>query len=160
VTPPAPRPPAERTTVLLDADTVAGWRRTAPSLAQLHAAVRDLRREHPDVTVAVVADPSLKWALPDEEQAAFEEDIVGRAVVCAPAGTRDGTNAWLAAVAEAATAHADRVVVVTDRALPAQPIARLSRVGERFSFDLAGATPLSPGAVPSSGSSRRRRGRH
>ncbi len=150
MTPPAPRPPAERTTVLLDADTVAGWRRTAPSLAQLH----------PDVTVAVVADPSLKWALPDEEQAAFEEDIVGRAVVCAPAGTRDGTNAWLTAVAEAATAHADRVVVVTDRALPYLPIARLSRVGERFSFDLAGATPLSPGVVPSSESSRRRRGRH
>ncbi len=150
-------PPA--TTVLLDADTVAGWRRTAPSLAQLHAAVEDLRREHPDVTIAVVADPSLKWALPDDEQAAFEDDIVSRSVVCAPAGTRDGTNAWLAAVAEAAAVRADRVVVITDRALPGLPIVRLTRVGDRFSFDLAGAAPLSRDVVPGSGSSRRRRGR-
>ena len=88
------------TVVLLDADTVAGWRRATPSLQQLHAAVADLRRQHPSVTVAVVADPSIKWALPEAEQDAFEKDIVTRAVVCAPAGTRDGTHGWLVAVAE------------------------------------------------------------
>ena len=140
--------------MLLDADTVAGWRRVAPSLGQLHDAIDDLRREHPDVTVAVVADPAIKWALPDSDQEAFDHDIVTGAVVCAPAGTKDGTNAWLAAVAERAGRDADRVVVVTDRALPDLPIVRLRRVEERFSFDLDGAAP-----VQSTGASSHRRRR-
>ncbi len=149
----------QATTVLLDADTVAGWRRTAPSLDQLHQAIDDLAHEHPDATVAVVADPSLKWALSAADQERFEDDIVSRTVVCAPAGTRDGHDAWIAAVARAAGDDGRRVVVVTDRALADLPIARLRRVGERFSFDLAGAAPISREAVRDSGSSRRRRGR-
>ncbi|MFM7509632.1 MAG: hypothetical protein ACKO5A_08800 [Actinomycetota bacterium] len=147
------------TTVLLDADTVAGWRRSTPSLEQLHSAIEDLRRQHPDVEVAVVADPSLKWALPSVEQQRFEDDIVSRTVVCAPAGTRDGHGAWIAAVAAAAGAGGRRVVVVTDRAVPDLPIARLGRNGDRFNFDLAGAAPLSPDAIRGSGSSRHHRGR-
>ncbi len=147
------------TTVLLDADTVAGWRRPSPSIDQLHQAVEDLVREHPGVDVAVVADPSLKWALSETDQERFEEDIVRRAVVCAPAGTRDGHDAWIAAVALAAGSDGRRVVVVTDRALADLPIARLRRVGDRFSFDLDGASPVSAGAARGSGSSRRRRGR-
>lgn len=128
-----------RTVVLLDADTVAGWRRPKPSLDQLHRAIRDLRDQHPDVTVAVVADASIKWALPTQEQAAFETDIVTRAVVCAPAGTRDGTYGWMLAVVERARRDADRVLVVTDRALGGVPVVRLSQADGRFRFDLEGA---------------------
>jgi hypothetical protein len=142
------------TVVLLDADTVAGWRRAAPSLGQLHAAVRDLHAQHPGVTVAVVADPSIKWALPQAEQDAFEHDIVTRAVVCAPAGTRDGTHGWLVAVAERARRHAERVLVVTDRAIGGLPIVRLTMVDGHFRFDLEGASTVE---TPSAPTHRRRR---
>jgi hypothetical protein len=143
-----------RTVVLLDADTVAGWRLPAPSLTQLHRAAEDLRRAHPDVAVAVVADPALKWALPEADQDAFERDIVSRAVVCAPAGTRDGTHGWMAAVAEAARANGDRVLVVTDRAIGGVPVVRLTRRDETFCFDLDGAAEVQ-GRPPAP----RRRGR-
>ena len=145
------------TVVLLDADTVAGWRRAAPSLVQLHNAVADLRRQHPDVVVAVVADASIKWALPAEEQAAFEHDIVTRAVVCAPAGTREGTYGWLQAVAQRARRDADRVLAVTDRALGGVPVVRLTQVEGHFRFDLAGAKEVE--GRPSQPHRRRRTGR-
>jgi len=128
------------TVVLLDADTVAGWRRPTPSLAQLHRAIDDLRTQHPSVTVAVVADASIKWALPAEEQAAFETDIVTRTVVCAPAGTRDGTYGWMLAVVERARQDADQVLVVTDRAIAGVPVVRLTQVDGHFRFGLDGAT--------------------
>jgi len=137
------------TVVLLDADTVAGWRRAAPSLAQLHGAIADLHTQHPDVVVAVVADASIKWALPAAEQPAFEQDIVTRTVVCAPAGTRDGTYGWLLAVADRARQDADRVLAVTDRAVTGLPVVRLTMLDGHFRFDLAGAKvvdvrPLQP----------------
>ncbi len=137
------------TVVLLDADTVAGWRRAAPSLEQLHRAIGDLRAQHPHVTVAVVADASIKWALPSSEQAAFERDIVTRTVVCAPAGTRDGSYGWMLAVVEKARRDADRVVAITDRALSGVPVVRLTQIDGHFRFDLDGAavvdvTPTSP----------------
>lgn len=142
--------------VLLDADTVAGWRRPAPSLAQLHSAVRDLRAQHPDVAVAVVADPSIKWALPADEQDAFESDIVSRNVVCAPAGTRDGTHGWVQAVAERVRSDGDRVLIVTDRAIPGVPVVRLRNVEGHFAFDLDGAAEVEGRAGPTY---RRRRAR-
>ena len=46
-----------------------------------------------------------------------------RAVVCAPAGTRDGTYGWMLAVVERARRDAGRVLVVTDRALGGNPCA-------------------------------------
>ncbi len=144
------------TVVLLDADTVAGWRRVAPSLGQLHHAIADLRSQHPDVTVAVVADASIKWALPADEQPAFEQDIVTRAVVCAPAGTRDGTYGWMLAVVERARRDAGRVLVVTDRALGGVPVVRLTHAEGHFRFDLDGATVRD--VTPSN--PHRRRGRH
>ena len=125
---------------MTDADTVAGWRRVAPSLGQLHHAIADLRSQHPDVTVAVVADASIKWALPADEQPAFEQDIVTRAVVCAPAGTRDGTYGWMLAVVERARRDAERVLVVTDRALGGVSVVRLTHAEGHFRFDLDGAT--------------------
>ena len=46
------------TLLLLDANTLAGWRRPSPSLAQLHHAVLHLERARPDDRVAVIADPA------------------------------------------------------------------------------------------------------
>ena len=143
------------TVVLLDADTVAGWRRIAPSLEQLHRAIGDLRTQHPEVTIAVVADASIKWALPSQEQAAFEHDIVTRAVVCAPAGTRDGTYGWMLAVVDRARRDAERVLAVTDRALTGVPVVRLTQVDGHFRFDLDGASVVD--VKP--GNPHRRRGR-
>lgn len=131
-----------RTVVLLDADTVAGWRRPKPSLEQLHRAISDMRTQHPDVVVAVLADASIKWALPPEEQPAFETDIVTRAVVCAPAGTKDGTYGWLLAVVERARRDSERVLAVTDRALSGVPVVRLTQVDGHFRFDLDGAATV------------------
>ena len=128
--------------VLLDADTVAGWRRPKPSLEQLHRAISDMRTQHPDVVVAVLADASIKWALPPEEQPAFETDIVTRAVVCAPAGTKDGTYGWILAVVERARRDSERVLAVTDRALSGVPVVRLTQVDGHFRFDLDGAATV------------------
>lgn len=130
------------TVVLLDADTVAGWRRSSPSLDQLRRATADLTREHPDVSVAVVADPSIKWALADEEQDDFEQAIVDRSVVCAPAGTTEGTDGWVSAIVAKVRANGDDPVLVTDRAVPGVPVARLSHPDDRFHFDLAAATEI------------------
>jgi hypothetical protein len=148
----------QRTVVLVDADTVAGWRLPVPSLSQLHRAVDDLRNQHPDATVAVVADASIKWALPDAEQADFENDVVTRSVVCAPAGTRDGAHGWLLAVVERARRDAPRVLAVTDRAVSGVPVVRLTKVDGHFSFDLDGAKAVT-GHAPSQGQRRRRTGR-
>jgi len=136
------------TLVLLDADTVAGWRRARPSLSQLTQATADLVNQHPGVKVAVVADPSIKWALADDEQDAFEEAIVDRSVVCAPAGTSNGADGWVAAIVDRARRNGENVVIVTDRAVTGVPVARLGRTGTTFSFDLAGAREIEARAAP------------
>lgn len=110
---------------MLDADTLAGWRRPAPSLAQLHHALLHLERAQPDARVAVIADPSLKFALGPEEQPRFEADIVGGVLTCTPAGAVDGTHGFLAAVAARATALGWDVLAVSDRAVPGVPLGRL-----------------------------------
>jgi hypothetical protein len=113
------------TLLLLDADTLAGWRRSSPSLAQLHHALLHVERARPDDSVAVIADPSLKFALTVEEQTRFEADIVGGVLVCTPAGAVEGTNGFIAAVAGRATAQGWDVLAVSDRAVPGVPLARL-----------------------------------
>lgn len=115
------------TLLLLDADTLAGWRRSSPSLAQLHHAVLHLERARPDDRVAVVADPSLKFALARDEQSRFEADIVGGVLVCTPAGAVDGTHGFLAAVARIASERGWDVLAVSDRAVTGVPLARLHR---------------------------------
>jgi hypothetical protein len=111
--------------LLLDADTLAGWRRPSPSLAQLHHAVLHLERARPDDRVAVIADPSLKFALTADEQSRFEADIVGGVLVCTPAGAVDGTHGFIAAVAERAAEQGWDVLAVSDKAVPGVPLARL-----------------------------------
>ena len=113
------------TLLLLDADTLAGWRRPAPSLAQLHHAVLHLERARPDDRVAVIADPSLKFALGPEEQPRFEADIVGGVLTCTPAGAVEGTHGFLAAVAARAAEQGWDVLAVSDKAVPGVPLGRL-----------------------------------
>jgi len=113
------------TLLLLDADTLAGWRRAAPSLAQLHHALLHLERSRPDDAVAVIADPSMKWSLAADEQGRFDADIVSGVLVCTPAGAVDGTHGFLAAVAAKASAAGWDVLAVSDRAVAGVPLGRL-----------------------------------
>lgn len=150
------------TLLLLDADTLAGWRRVAPSLAQLHHAVLHLERSRPEDRVAVIADPSLKFSLNSDEQSRFEADIVGGVLVCTPAGAVDGTNGFLAAVAHQATAAGWDVLAVSDRAVPGVPLARLQRDDAgRWSIEPTGtldAARVQAAAAAQRGGGRRRRG--
>jgi hypothetical protein len=150
------------TLLLLDADTLAGWRRVAPSLAQLHHAVLHLERARPDDRVAIIADPSLKFSLSSDEQTRFEADIVGGVLVCTPAGAVDGTNGFLAAVAGRATAAGWDVLAVSDRAVPGVPLARLQRDDAgRWSVEPTGTLDASRVQAATSGTQRggrRRRG--
>jgi hypothetical protein len=111
--------------LLLDADTLAGWRRPSPSLAQLHHVLLHLERARPDDRVAVIADPSLKFSLAQDEQPRFEADIVGGVLTCTPAGAVDGTHGFLAAVAGKAAEQGWDVLAVSDKAVPGVPLARL-----------------------------------
>ncbi len=137
--------------MIVDADTVAGWRRARPSLAQLWQAVDDLRALHPDADVAVVADPSLRWALGTEEQAAIEEDVRSGRMLYAPAGCSGGHVGFLAEVVRRAERQGRTPVVVTDQHLPGIMLCRVSRDGERWIFDVTGseagvvAPPRPPG---------------
>lgn len=125
--------------ILVDADTVAGWRRVTPSFAQLAEAVADLRRQEPDATVAIVGDPALKWALPADDQKLLDEEINHQRIVLAPAGTKNGHVGFIAEAARRALSLGLRPVVVTDRAVPDCPIARLRKDGTTWCFDLDNA---------------------
>ena len=142
------------TLLLLDADTLAGWRRTAPSLAQLHQAVLHLERTRPDDQVAVIADPSLKWALGREEQDRFDADIVGGVLVCTPAGAVDGTHGFLAAVAERARQEGLDVLAVSDRAVADVPLARL-RCDEAGRWTVEASGSVDADRVRQAGSAKR-----
>ncbi|MDP1820065.1 MAG: hypothetical protein Q8K58_09280 [Acidimicrobiales bacterium] len=154
---------ADRNLVLVDAGMVAGFRRPAPSLAQLHQALVHLHRQHPDALVAVVADPSLKWDLGKADEPLFEGDIIAGAVVCAPAGALDGTVGFLTRAAERGIADGHNVVVFTDRALAGVALGRLRNDGGRWLWDLDATRTLDaddPAAsAPSGGPRRRRRSR-
>ena len=125
--------------VIVDADTVAGWRRPTPSLAQLEAAVADLRRQAPQVTVAIVGDPALKWALSDVDRELLDEQIRHHQIVLAPAGSEDGHVGFIARAAERAMTLGLEPVAITDRAVPGCPVARMRRDGEQWVFDLDNA---------------------
>ncbi len=122
--------------VLVDAGTLAGWRRSTPSLAQLHQGLLHLYAQHPGERVAVLADPSLKHKLPKVDQDDFDADIATGLIVCAPAGTVDGAKGWFAAVAERAKAAGDDVIVVTDQTHAFGRVVPLRRDGHRWVFQL------------------------
>jgi hypothetical protein len=148
----------QSTLVLVDGGMVAGFRRSKPSLAQLHQAIVHLHRQHPDTCVAVVADPSLKWDLSAAEQALFEGDIVAGAVVCAPAGAKEGTHGFIARAAERAGQADLDVIAVTDRAVPGVALGRLRNDAGRWMWELDGAQAAeTPEAVARPVRRRRRR---
>ena len=152
---------ADSTLVLVDAGMVAGFRRSTLSLAQLHQALVHLRVQHPEVSVAVLADPSVKWDLTGPEQAAFEGDIVAGAVVCAPAGALDGTVGFLEQAARRGVDAGHHVVAFTDRALPDVALGRLRNEGGRWLWDLDGTRTIDAvdAKASTSPSPRRRRKR-
>jgi hypothetical protein len=143
--------------VIVDADTVAGWRRVTPSLAQLESAVSDLRRAAPGAVIAIVGDPALKWALSAEDQERLDDWINHQQVVLAPAGTKDGHVGFITATAAAAGRRGMRPVAITDRMVPACPIARLRREGERWMFDLDNAVVMDVDRTRPVAHQRRRR---
>lgn len=149
---------ARRRIVLVDADMLAGWRRPHPSFAQLREALADLGRQEPDVAVAVVADPSLKWDLPEGEQDAMEDEVRTGRMLYAPAGCAGGQLGFLAQVAEVARRRGFDPVVVTDQLVAGAPIARVRRDGPRFVFDLDASAPTIIAAA-GPGTIRRRRRR-
>jgi cystathionine beta-lyase family protein involved in aluminum resistance len=147
------------TLVLVDAGMVAGFRRATLSLAQLHQALVHLYRQHPEVKVAVVADPSVKWDLKGQEPAEFEGDIIAGAVVCAPAGALEGTAGFLERAAKRATAAGFDVVAFAARALPGVALGQLRNDGGRWLWDLEATTTMSAAAAADAGPAPARRRR-
>ncbi len=139
----------ERLLVIVDADTLAGWRRATASLAQLHHAVRDLRAQVPEATVAVVGDPSLRWALDDAEREQLDEDVRTGVVAFAPAGAIGGHVGFIAKVAEKAVALGFSPVTISDRSIPGATLGRARRDGARWVFDLEGVPAPTITAAPS-----------
>lgn len=149
------------TLVLVDAGMVAGYRRSSLSLAQLHQALVHLHCQHPEVRVAVVADPSMKWDLGSSEQKTFDADIVAGAVVCAPAGAFDGTAGFIERAAQRARDEGHDVVAFTARAIPGVALGRLRNDEGRWLWDLEGTTTIDAAeamaAAGNGGGARRRR---
>lgn len=148
--------------VIVDADTLAGWRRPTSSLAQLHDAVGALRRQAPDAVVAVIADASLKWALSEQEREQIEDDIVGRFLLFAPAGCVGGHVGFIGRVVEKAQRLGFTTVAVTDQAVGDCNLAKVRRDRDgAWVFDLTGTPPparVLDGTQRHLGPRRRRRG--
>jgi hypothetical protein len=142
--------------VIVDADTLAGWRRATPSLDQLWAAVDDLRELAPDATLAIVADPSLKWALDDEQRERIDDDVAAGRIVSAPAGAKGGHRGFVEKIVERAAGQGRTTVVVTDQAIAGATLSRIGREGRRFTFDLDG---YRSDVTAAEGRGRRRRSR-
>jgi hypothetical protein len=144
--------------VIVDADTLAGWRRPTSSLAQLHDAVAALRRQAPDAVIAVIADASLKWALSEPERDQIEVDIVTGQLVFAPAGCVGGHVGFIGRVVEKATTHGMHVVALTDQAVGSCPLAKVRKdQAGQWVFDLEGVVPSTTKTAPHNGPRRRRR---
>ena len=124
--------------VIIDADMLAGWRRPAPSLAQLWDAVDGLRVAHDDVDVAVVADASLRWALEGDERDQIDDDVATARLAFAPAGCTGGYSGFLSAIFTRAKSLDYWPVVITDRSLPGARLGRVRREDGRWVFDLDG----------------------
>lgn len=145
--------------LVVDADTVAGWRRPSPSRAQLWEAIGQLQEDEPDLTIAVIADASLKWALADDEREAIEEDVATGRLVFAPAGCKGGHVGFLAAVVRRADELKIRTLVLTDARVPGARLTRVRREGDRWVFDLKGSTVVADDASTDRPTTPRRRRR-
>lgn len=97
--------------LLIDAGLAAGWRRSAPDLTQLDEVVEAAARVVADRVV--LADASLKWSLPDDQQERFERYRATATVLCAPGGTTGGHHAFMATAARAAARKGRDVYVLS-----------------------------------------------
>ncbi len=97
--------------LLIDAGLAAGWRRAHPDLDQLDEVVDAAGSVVADRVV--MADASLKWSLPDDQQERFERYRATATVLCAPGGTTGGHHAFLAAAARAAAGRGREVYVLS-----------------------------------------------
>lgn len=122
--------------IIIDADTVAGWRRERPSFPQLLSAVGDIAKQHPSDIVTIIGDPALKWALPPEDQEPFDVAINTNRMVVAPAGCRSGHRGFIQAAVERAAALHLAPIVVSDQVIPNCDVAPLRRVGTEFRIDV------------------------
>jgi hypothetical protein len=133
---------------VLDGGMISGWRRATPSLDQLHQAVFHLRAVHPDIRVAVVADPALKHQLTVADQPLLDADIEVGAIVLAPAGTIGGFHGFLGQIVNHATEAGLRPVVITDRAVPEAALGKVRLDGGRWLFELDETTTTTKTASP------------
>lgn len=122
--------------LLIDAGLAAGWRRDTPDLDQLDAVVEAAAGVVPDRVV--MADASLKWSLPEDQQERFERYRATAAVLCAPGGTTGGHHAFLASAARAAAGKGRDVYVLSALDLGDGPWKRalLRRPGNTWTIDL------------------------
>ena len=97
--------------LFIDAGLAAGWRRSDHSLVQLDEVVDAAGKVVPDRVV--LADASLKWSLPEDQQEKFEQYRATATVLCAPGGTTGGHHAFLAAAARAAAKKGRAVYVLS-----------------------------------------------
>ena len=97
--------------LFIDAGLAAGWRRAMPDLDQLDEVVEAAASVVPERVV--LADASLKWSLPENQQERFEQYRATSAVLCAPGGTTGGHHAFLAAAARAAAKRGRDVYVLS-----------------------------------------------
>ena len=113
--------------LFVDAGLASGWRRAALDLAQLDEVLDAARQSIPDCVV--LADASLKWSLPSDQQDRFEELRASAQVLCAPGGTKGGHHEFFAAAARAAAGSGRDVWVLCGLDLGSGPwrVARLRR---------------------------------
>lgn len=122
--------------ILVDADSVAGWRRARPSLDQLWDVVGALQSQFPDATIAVVGDPSFKWALAEQERRRLDDAIVEGQLVLSPAGAVQGHKGFLHTVLHVCRQQKMSTALLTDRAVEGARLVRMSRRDGRWVFDL------------------------
>ncbi len=122
--------------LLVDAGLAAGWRRAVPDLDQLDEVVAAARQQVADTVV--LADASLKWSLPEDQQERFEQYRGTATVLCAPGGTRGGHHAFLAAAARAAARRGRDVWVLSGLDLGEGPwrLAMLRRPDGHWTIEL------------------------
>jgi len=123
--------------LLVDAGLAAGWRRAVPDLDQLDEVVECARTVVPDTVV--LADASLKWSLPEDQQERFELYRGTAVVLCAPGGTKGGHHAFLAAAASAGAQSGKDVWVLSGLALGEGPwrLAMLRKPDGAWTVELA-----------------------
>ena len=107
-----------------------------PDLDQLDEVVEVAAGVVPDRVV--LADASLKWSLPEDQQERFERYRATSTVLCAPGGTEGGHHAFLKAAARAASRKGRDVYVLSALDLGEGPwqLASLRRPDGRWTIEL------------------------